>query len=234
MSLTAIIVAAGNSRRMGGSGNKALLPLAGRPVLEYVLDMWQGLAEEIVVAARPEDRPAVAAIAAPYGAMVSLTEGGANRALSVARALKVLYCGKLPELIAVHDAARPLTAKSDIELVIKAAKRKGAAILAAPLNDTIRYQDEEEGLCGALLPRGRLLAAQTPQVFRADWLLSAYSAADGAALAAATDDANLVMSAGYPCAYVWAGHENLKLTRPEDVAIAEAILSFLHTPRENA
>lgn len=222
MRLTAIIVAAGDSRRMGGAVNKALLPLAGRPVLSHVLDMWRDFAEETVVTARAADQAALAALIAPYGVAVRLTEGGKQRAHSVARALKTLDKDNLPELIAVHDAARPLTSPTDISLVIEAAEREGAAILAAPLNDTIRFQ--AEGKCGAPLPRQELLAAQTPQIFRADWLVSAYALATEPTLAAATDDASLVMSAGYPCSYVWAAYENIKLTRPEDLVLAEAIV----------
>jgi 2-C-methyl-D-erythritol 4-phosphate cytidylyltransferase len=207
---------------MGGALNKALLPLAGRPVLTHVLEMWQGLATDILVAVRPEDWQAAAAIAAPYGQAVRLIAGGEYRAASVAQALWALAQDTLPQLIAVHDAARPLTASNDIKRVIDAAQRTGAAMLAAPLDDTIRWQ--AEGLCGALLPRAQLLAAQTPQIFRAGWLVSAYAAADEAALAAATDDAALTLAAGYPCAYVWASCANFKLTRPEDVALAEALL----------
>jgi 2-C-methyl-D-erythritol 4-phosphate cytidylyltransferase len=179
------------------------------------------LAAELLVAARPEDWPAVSALIAPYGKTARLIAGGEHRAGSVALALKELEYGP-PELIAVHDAARPLTAKSDIERVIEAAKRTGAAILAAPLSDSIHWQ--AQGLCGAPLPREQLLAAQTPQIFRAGWLISAYAAADETALAAATDEAALTLAAGYPCAYVWAENINLKLTRPQDLAIAEAII----------
>ena len=222
MRLTAIIVAAGGGKRMGGAQNKALLPLAGRPVLAHVLEMWQGLAIQIVVAARADDWQAVSAITAPYGKAARLTAGGEHRSVSVALALKALDNNTPPELIAVHDAARPLTAVSDIKRVIEAAKRAGAAILAAPLDNTIRRRSEE--FCGETLPREQLLAAQTPQVFRGEWLMAAYAAADKAALAAATDDAALVMAAGYPCAYVWAEHANFKLTRQEDMAMAEAII----------
>jgi len=223
--LTAIIVAAGNSLRMGGGMTKALLPLVGRPVLAHVLEMWQGFAEKMIVVVRPEDWPAAQKLIAPYGPNARLAKGGETRAASVAQALAVLQQeGGAPEWIAVHDAARPLTARSDIERVIEEATKKGAAILAAPLNDTVRWQ--AGGDCGELLSRELLLNAQTPQIFCGAWLISAYAAADPAALAAATDDAALVMAVGYPCAYIWAEHANLKLTRPEDLALAEAIIKM--------
>ena len=222
MRLGTIIVAAGDSQRMGGAVNKALLSLAGRPLLTHVLDTWLKVAESLVVVTRPQDWQAVSAIIAPYGKAVRLAAGGANRAASVAQGLQALADAGPPELIAVQDAARPLTANSDIRQVIEAAKREGAAILAAPLGDTVRRR--LGGFCGETLPREHLLAAQTPQIFRAAWLFAAYNAANKTALAAATDDASLVMAAGYPCAYVWAQHANFKLTYREDVALAEAIV----------
>ncbi|MCL1816368.1 MAG: 2-C-methyl-D-erythritol 4-phosphate cytidylyltransferase [Clostridiales bacterium] len=222
MRIAVIIVAAGDSRRMGSAANKALLTVAGKPVLRYVLDMWQDIATEILVAARLDDWSAINDIAASYGGAIRLVAGGKHRAASVMQALATFDNNALPDLIAVHDAARPLTKKRDIIKVIEAAKHKGAAILAAPIVNTIRYRVGDS--CGAFLPRDELLAAQTPQIFLAKRLMAAYAAADETTLAKATDDAALVISAGYPCAYVWASSSNLKLTYPEDLLVAEAIL----------
>jgi len=228
--LTAIILAAGESSRVGIKKSKALLPLAGQPVLAHVLEMWKNIATEMVVAVRPQDRRAATVVLAPYGAAARLVEGGEYRAESTALVLSSLNIENSSQLIAIHDAARPLTAENDIRRVIEAAKREGAAILAAPLNDTIRYH--VEGKCGVVIPRSDLLAAQTPQVFRADWLFSAYAAANEAKLKDATDDATLVIEAGYSCSFVWAESANLKLTYREDFLLAEEIINkrlALHT-----
>jgi len=210
---------------MGAGRNKTLLPLAGRPVLCHVLDMWQGLADSIVVAAAQADWRQTGAICAAYNSALQMVEGGDSRAASLARALAVLEpnADEATELVAVHDAARPLTSHADIKRVIAAAQRHGAAILAAPITDTLRYQGEG-GLCGPLLPRERLLAAQTPQIFRRDWLCQAYAQADEADLTNISDDAALLQAQGHKCAYVWAQAINLKLTQPEDMVMAEAIL----------
>ncbi|MCL2495887.1 MAG: 2-C-methyl-D-erythritol 4-phosphate cytidylyltransferase [Clostridiales bacterium] len=227
MKLTVIILAAGCGRRMEAGRNKVLLPLAGRPVLCHVLDMWQNLADSIVVAAAQADWRQTGAICATYNIAIQMVEGGASRAASLARALAVAEpgAGGAAELAAVHDAARPLTSHADIRRVIAAAQRHGAAILATPITDTLRYQGEG-GLCGPVLPRERLLAAQTPQVFRRDWLSEAYAQASEAELAAISDDASLLQARGRECAYVWAQGINLKLTQPVDMIMAEAIIKM--------
>lgn len=220
--------------------NKALLPLAGQPVLAWSLAMWQQPAERIYVAAQLVDWPHMQPVLAPYGQQARLVVGGSSRAASLAQALAALPPGddETAELIAVHDGARPLTSAADIQRVIAAAEVHGAAILAAPVTDTVRFREstgehnsplQANGLCGEVVPREQLIAAQTPQIFRRDWLLAAYAQADEQQLSTVTDDAALLQACGYSCAYVWAEKPNLKLTTPEDLHIAETLLKLRST-----
>lgn len=222
MRRSVIIVAAGRGERMAADRNKALLPLQDRPVLAHTLELWSNLAQQIVVAYNPADLAAVRDLCAPYGGRVLMVPGGSQRAASVARALAALPMTDGPELVAVHDAARPLTLPADIEATFTLAGQVGAAILAAPLTDTVR-QRQDDRLVGALLPREQLVAAQTPQIFRRELLQQAY-AVEQAVLAEATDDAALVQRLGQAVAYVWATGCNVKLTRPTDLLLAELVL----------
>lgn len=225
MKRTAIILAAGRSERMAMAGNKTLLPLNGRPVLSHVLELWHKRADALILAINPTDQDAVSWLCAPYGEALTVVTGGTHRAASVANALAALPPSPdaEQELIAIQDAARPLTLEADIEAVFQAAQTTGAAILAGPVTDTVRHLHSPQQL-GPVIPRELLVAAQTPQIFRRPLLLQAYAAADDVALAAATDDAALVQNLGAAVALVWATGANLKLTRPADLAVAESIL----------
>ena len=207
MSVVGIIPAGGSGERLGADGPKAFAVLAGKPMLEWSLEVLAGVCERVVVAvpAGFEDPP-------------DRVRGGASRSESVRSALAAA-----PEatVAVVHDAARPLVTRDLFERCIAALGDAEGAIAAARVTDTVK---EGHGIrVLRTLDRSRLWAVQTPQVFRADALRSALDAPPDR-LAAATDDASLVESAGGTVRLVEAPPENLKVTTPLDLRIAEAIL----------
>ena len=149
--------------------------------------------------------------------------GGASRQESVTQGLA--HAADSSELIAIHDAVRPLVRPSLIGQAIEAAGRVGAAMLAAPVKATIKDVGPDH-IIRETIPREALWAAQTPQVFRRDLILRAYEQArlDGVQ---ATDDAQLVERLGAPVAIVESTDENIKITTPEDLVIARALAAHL-------
>jgi 2-C-methyl-D-erythritol 4-phosphate cytidylyltransferase len=223
-----VIAAAGSGERLGAGGPKAFVPLAGRPLVEWSLDAFANARSVgAVIVALPSSSET------ELGADAVAVEGGASRSESVAAGLARVET----ELVAVHDAARPLVTPELIdELVEKLAARPDAAgvIAAAPLSDTVKRAREPRPAKGEV-PRGgptvaktesrdRLWAAQTPQVFRTVALREALGA-DPQRIAAATDDAMLVEKAGGKVLIHPNTAANLKVTTPDDLRIAELLLS---------
>jgi len=223
--LTAIVLAAGKSRRMGTEVNKILLPLNGRPVLYYSLDTFQNstLVEDIVLVATPAERETLKARlvkAGIYSKLKAVVSGGAERSASVWQGLQGIQ--ENCQWVAVHDGARPLFSPELLERLFAAARSFGAAVPALPLKDTVKVKGED-GLVRKTPPRDMLVAVQTPQVFRRDILLAAYRRAllDNWQI---TDDASAVEQAGGKVKLVEGEEENLKLTTPLDLNYAETIL----------
>jgi 2-C-methyl-D-erythritol 4-phosphate cytidylyltransferase len=211
-----VIAAAGSGERLGAGGPKAFVSLAGRPLLEWSLAAFRSAAtvEEIVVAVPPgeQDRAAAQGVVA--------VAGGEHRSESVANALEV--CSG--EIVVVHDAARPLVSPGLIDAVVEelAAEQDAAAVIAAaPVTDTIK-QATEGGQVERTLDRSGLWAVQTPQAFRAEALREAL--ADPGALADATDDAMLVEGQGGRVLIYSSSRDNLKVTTPFDLRVAELLL----------
>lgn len=218
-----VVAAAGSSVRMGGQ-DKMLALLAGVPVLMRTLRAIDGagLVKEIVVAASEENMEAVAGICAAAGLRkpVKVIRGGNTRTESVLAA--AVECHPKAELIAVHDGARPLVRPEMIDELIRAGYRTYAAAPAIPVKDTVKVADES----GAVLStpdRSTLYAVQTPQVFQANILRAALQSAltSGAAV---TDDCAAVERLGKQVRLFAGDEENIKITTPVDLAIAEAIL----------
>lgn len=216
----AIVPGAGSARRMGGD-DKLFLPLGGKASLHWVLEAL--LAEprlaQIVVATSAAKLERVHALLALLGdSRLLACLGGPTRQASVQAALGAL--DPALDLVLIHDAARPLLSGDVIRRGLAAGASSGAAVAAIPVSDTIKRVGPD-GVVRATLPREELVAVQTPQVFRRDWLLTAYERAGNLAV---TDEAGLLEAAGFPVE-TYAGDEaNLKLTHPIDLALAEALL----------
>ncbi len=205
-----IVPAGGSGERLGARRPKAFVILAGRPMLDWSLDVLAEACDRVVVAVPEGDVDGPDRVA-----------GGLSRSESVRNAVAAA-----PEasVFVVHDAARPLVT---LELVQRCVDALGdglqGAIAAAPVTDTIK-QAEPSGRVVGTLHRGSLWAAQTPQVFQADSLRRALKA-DAGTLAEATDDASLVEAAGGGVEVVESRVENFKVTTPLDLRMAEAVLA---------
>jgi 2-C-methyl-D-erythritol 4-phosphate cytidylyltransferase len=212
----AIIVAAGSSRRMGGV-DKLLRPLDGRPVLAYSIAAFAASNEvdELVVVASNANYDAVSAIVSQLSPGSRVVLGGERRQDSVRAGLDAL--GDV-DYVLVHDAARPLVNEALIEAVLQGAAEAGAAICAVAVSDTIKRGSE--GLIVETVDRAALYQAQTPQAFRRDLLLRAHQQDAGDA----TDDAALVERLGEPVRLVQGSPRNIKVTTPDDLHVAEALL----------
>lgn len=214
-----IIPAAGRSTRFGDGDDKLFATLCGAPVWQRAVAPFlnRGDVGQVIVAhARGKRRLFEAA---PFALEVTFVNGGAERVDSIRAALRVLY--EHCEFVAVHDAARPCASAELIERVFAAAVAHGAAIPGVPVADTIKEVDADRSVVRTV-PRQSLVAVQTPQVMRRDWFVQAYEAAKGANVP--TDDAQLLETLGLPCHVVEGSVHNLKITRREDLALAEAIL----------
>jgi 2-C-methyl-D-erythritol 4-phosphate cytidylyltransferase len=215
----AILLGGGSGKRVGAEVNKVLLPLAGRPVFAWSLETIRSLpyVVQVLVVARPGDRGAVE----PELAGELLVEGGAERHDSEWNALQVLApdieAGNL-DVVAIHDAARPLAPRELWDAVVDAAQQTGGALPVHLLSGIIRRD-------GSLVDE--TVGVQTPQAFRARELLAAYRAADRDGFKG-TDTASCLERYGdLHIAGVEAPATNLKITFPEDVALAERVLQGL-------
>jgi 2-C-methyl-D-erythritol 4-phosphate cytidylyltransferase len=237
--LTAVIAAAGSGERLGAGSPKAFVPLAGRPMIAWSLDAFRacGSVRSIVVAAPPGHVDALSG-----QADLDVVAGGATRAQSVANALATVDT----ELVAIHDAARPLLTAELVEALVgrlDADRAAAGVIAAAPVTDTIKRADQSPppgettraaftplyGVDAALvvdqtLDRRRLWAAQTPQVFRAEALRAALEV-EPEVRDEATDEAMLVEAAGGAVLIHPTQGENLKVTTPLDLRVAELVLA---------
>lgn len=212
---SAIIPAAGSSRRMQSKINKQFMTIAGQPVLTRSLLSLRDFAQELVVVSRAGEEDLCREAASPVGDVVVIT-GGATRQESVHNGLLKVK----GEYVLVHDGNRPLASPELIARVIAAAMEEGAAIPAIPVVDTIKAVDA--GFVVETLPRERLMAVQTPQIFRRDLLLKAYEFAKNNGIEA-TDDASLLEAMGHRVAIVEGERTNLKITTPEDIHRADQI-----------
>lgn len=219
----AVIVAAGSSRRMGGE-NKLLLPLDDAPVLAHTLSAFEKCAaiRDIVLVCREQDILPYSDLARAFGIskLRTVTCGGDSRTASVLAGITAA-----PEdtgLVAVHDGARPLVSEAVITEAVYAAAEYGAAAPVVPVKDSIkRIQD---GSIAADVPRDTLAAVQTPQVFDRALLTRALETAarDNRSF---TDDCAAVEAMGQAVRATHGSYENIKITTPEDILVAEA---FLH------
>jgi len=230
MFVSAIIAAGGRGLRLGGDVPKQLLTLGGRPVLERSVSLFleHPLVHEVIVAL-PAD---IAADPPPYlratGKPVRVVAGGARRQDSVFNAFQAVAHGS--EVVVIHDAARPFASAALITKTIAAAAESGAAVAAVPSRDTVkrsaavsasRGEPARARFVAETLPRESIYLAQTPQAFRVGVLREALAL--GEAAVSATDEAALAERAGHAVRLVEGEATNIKLTLPEDLAVADAI-----------
>ena len=214
--ITAIIPAAGSSRRMKSEINKQFMLIAGQPVLtRSLLSLTEFVGEILVLSRSGEEHLCRQATAGLPNCHVLI--GGDTRQQSVYNGLRQAT----GEYVLIHDGNRPLASSSMIKRVLDAAIESGAAIPAVPVVDTIK-QVSRGHVCSTL-PRHQLRAVQTPQVFRRNLLIQAYEFAETNNITA-TDDASLVEALGHPVAVVEGERDNIKITTPDDIQRAQVIL----------
>ena len=220
--VAAVIPAGGSSSRMGE--NKLLMDLGGMPVLIRTLQafLFSGAIREVVVACREADMAEIASLCALYGLRegVRLVRGGDTRQRSVLAG--VMEVSKKAEYIAIHDGARPLVEQDVIARTVEAAISFGAAAPAVAVKDTIK--EVTGGVIVRTLARERLFAVQTPQVFDAALIKAALVKAEEEQIQY-TDDCAAAEAVGMAVHIVEGDYENIKLTTPEDIIAAEAILA---------
>lgn len=218
---TAVIVAAGSSTRMGQ--DKLLLELAGVPVLVRAIRAFEACPciDEIVVVTRGDRLAEIAALRERYGLykMSKVLAGGATRVES--SLIGVLGADSRATLIAIHDGARPLVSREIIESTHAAAQKAQAAAPVIPVKDTIKIL--ENGFVRETPPRANVAAVQTPQIFQADLIKAALTNAMEKQLPI-TDDCSAVEAAGLRVAVTEGSEDNLKITTPLDIQLAESIL----------
>jgi 2-C-methyl-D-erythritol 4-phosphate cytidylyltransferase len=223
-SYAVILPAAGRSSRFGGMEKKPFVALQGKAIWQRSAELFwtRPNVSKVYVVISPGDR---SDFRERFGHVVAfanaeLVDGGSERFESVANAL-----AKIPDdvdFVTVHDAVRPMTAMSHIDAVFAKARETGAAMLAVPVADTLKRVDPTTQTIKETVSRENLWQAQTPQVFRRDWLCEAY-AQRGAFGPNITDDAQLVEAAGHPVSVVVGSPLNFKITTQDDLKLAEKV-----------
>ncbi|GAB6158608.1 2-C-methyl-D-erythritol 4-phosphate cytidylyltransferase [Desulfotomaculum varum] len=220
----AVVPAAGVGSRMGTKLKKQYLNLIDKPVLMHTLEVLEAcpdiLGMVLVVAPGEEAFCWSMLQGRGFTKIMAVVPGGDHRQTSVYHGLKALPADTA--LVVIHDGARPLVRAAEISLAIQAAAEIGAAALAVPVKDTVKVVNEQ-GLVVQTPPRSTLWAVQTPQVFRYELIKKAHLAAREAGKLA-TDDCALVEALGHPVKLVPGSYENIKITTPEDLVLAEAFL----------
>jgi 2-C-methyl-D-erythritol 4-phosphate cytidylyltransferase len=240
MKVFVIIPAAGLGTRMGGltagakparvtPAAKQFAEIGGAPIIVHTLRKFDALSQvsEIVVALRADDNSGFHSRLRNEGlrAKITVVEGGDNRQQSVANGLASIDAAA-DDLVLVHDAVRPFVDAEIIGNVIQAAVRHGAAIAGLPAVDTIKQVDRtaEGAIVVSTIPRARVVMAQTPQGFRYEVLKKAFDEAQADGFQG-TDEASLVERTGHEVAVVMGSPQNIKITTPADLELAEFLLS---------
>lgn len=218
-----IIPAAGQGKRMGAGKNKLLLTLEGVPILIHTLRVFEADAEcsGIILAISPSDEQQFKSLLKEYGIhkVSSLVAGGKERQDSVYNGLRTVH--SLDGIVLVHDAARPFIKTEIIHKLVEAASKDGGAIVAVPVKDTIKKA--ENSMVSETVERSSLWAVQTPQAFRASVLLEAHNKAIREQFIG-TDESSLVERIPHRVSIIEGDYDNIKLTTPEDLYFAQAIL----------
>jgi len=222
----AIVVAGGKGIRFGSNRPKQFLELKGRPIIIHTLRQFEQSCriKQVVVVLAAEEIAQFNSLVEQFGLqkVARVIAGGETRAQSVRNGLAAI---ETAEVVAVHDGVRPLVEPEEIDATVAAAAAGGAAILAAPVGDTIKLVDE--GRISDTLPRQTLRRALTPQCFQFEILKRAYSKLGELESAGVevTDDSLLVEQMGISVTVVEGSARNIKITTQEDLALAEVLLN---------
>ncbi|CCO07768.1 2-C-methyl-D-erythritol 4-phosphate cytidylyltransferase [Desulforamulus hydrothermalis] len=220
----AVVPAAGVGSRMGTNVKKQYLNLIDKPVLLHTLEVLETCPDisGMVLVVAPGEEALCRSMVQGRGftKIMAVVPGGDHRQTSVYHGLMALPADTA--LVVIHDGARPLVRAAEISRAVQAAAENGAAALAVPVKDTVKVVNEQ-GLVVHTPPRSTLWAVQTPQVFRYELINKAHLAAREAGQLA-TDDCALVEALGHPVKLVPGSYENIKITTPEDLVLAEAFL----------
>lgn len=216
----AVVPAAGQGRRMDGGPPKPYLPLHGRTVIEHALAVLLGHAglHRLVVVLAADDT-GFAGLAVAADPRIETVIGGAERPDSVAAGLAALADEPPETLVLVHDAARPCVSRAELERLLAAADADDGALLAVPVRDTVKRADTADRVVRTVEREG-LWQAQTPQAFG----LRALRAALEAVREGVTDESSAMERAGHTPRLIEGESANIKITRPGDLALAEAVL----------
>ena len=222
--VTAILLAAGRSTRMGGGPNKQFIELLGKPLVYYSLAAFEQccVVDAVVLVCRPDYAQQAEQIVRDhkFKKVVAFTDGGVERQNSVWNGLE--KCDSSTDIVAVHDGARPLVTSALIESTIASADAYGTGIAATKVVDTIKEANEDKTVVRTV-DRTKLWAVQTPQTVKFSLLRDAYAKVFGKKLVV-TDEAAAVELLGQEVHLVETPFLNLKITTPSDLAIAEALL----------
>jgi len=224
MNVGVVLVAAGSGTRMGGT-DKGALEMNGQSALSYALRAFAPVSQSVVVVVAADRIAAWNASRASeaWPALTEIIPGGVVRQESVRIGIAALGTRGGCEIVVIHDGARPLVTTAMIRACIAGAERAGAAILAVPVTDTIKRV--RDGRIIETVDRASLWAAQTPQAFRWQLLHDAFDWSDRLGSAPTTDEASLVEAYGHPVAVVRGGRTNIKITEPDDLVMARALLN---------
>ncbi len=230
MHVNAVIVAAGKGERLGTRVPKPFLPVCGIPLLVHTLrslDQAHLLSTLVVVVAPEREKPCreLLQVHGPFRCDIRLAHGGPQRQDSVRLGLAALDAGC--DIVVIHDAARPFISPAVIHNSIRVADQVGAALVAVPVADTLKRVEKmhrPDLMVVETLPRQNVWLAQTPQTFRVELIRDAHQRALAEAIHA-TDDAALVEKIGGTVQIVPGKRRNFKITTPDDLRLAESLLS---------
>ncbi len=226
MRVTAIILAAGEGRRIGGEISKTYLPIAGRALVLRTLDRMfsaRTVDDVVLVVAAGEFARCESLLSGDIGLRNrrwSMQRGGATRQQSAKRGLERV--GTDTDIVIIHDGARPFVSAALIDRCVEAAADKGAVVVGLPVRDTIKLVSPD-GLIQTTPERSGLWEIQTPQVFRRDLIVAAHERAEREGVQV-TDDAMAVERAGEPVYVLEGERNNFKITLPEDLWLAESLI----------
>ncbi len=223
-----MVAAAGEGKRMSSDRKKQYMDLGGMPLLSRTLRSFAGcceLFEKIILIIPPGDESfieseIISSLPTDLARRIEQVPGGESRRESVYNGLRRALDFS-SDYVFIHDGARPFISCSLIRRVLQAVRRKGAVTVGTPVTDTIKIRDED-GLVESTPDRDRLMAVQTPQAFSCELLKRAHEETDHDVKA--TDDASLVEELGHEVLIVRGSYDNIKITRPRDLKLAEIIL----------